>query len=62
MIRIDHFTVVGLIPPQPSSECEAKGDLALIQTSFLFLRLKILISNRRAFCMRMRQHGLLKYL
>ena len=35
-LRIDHFTVVVLVP-QPSSECEADGDLVLIQTSFALL-------------------------
>ena len=33
---IDHFTVVDLVP-QPSSECEAKVDLVLIQASFTLL-------------------------
>ena len=33
---IDHFTVVGLVS-FPLSEHEAEVDLALIQTSFLFL-------------------------
>jgi len=33
---IEHFTVVDLVP-QPSSECEADGDLILIQTSFALL-------------------------
>ena len=35
MSTIDHFTVVDLVPPL--SECEADGDLALIQTSFALL-------------------------
>ena len=33
---IDHFTVVRLVP-WPLSECEAGGDLVLIQNSVLFL-------------------------
>ena len=33
---IDYFTVVDLVP-QPSGECEADGDLVLIQTSFALL-------------------------
>ena len=33
---IDHFTVVDLVP-WPSSECEADGDLVLIQTPFALL-------------------------
>ena len=34
--EIDHSTVVDLLP-QPSSECEAEVDLALIQTFFALL-------------------------
>ena len=33
---IDHFTVANFVP-WPSSECEAEGDLVLIQTSFALL-------------------------
>ena len=36
MCAIDHFTVVDLVP-LPSSECEADGDLVLMQTSFALL-------------------------
>ena len=36
MCAIDHFTFVDLVP-LPSSECEADGDLVLIQTSFALL-------------------------
>ena len=35
-ILVDHFKVVDLVT-WPSSECEAEGDLVLIQTSFAFL-------------------------
>ena len=34
--EIDHFAVMGLVP-QPSFQCEAKVDLVLMQTPFVFL-------------------------
>ena len=34
--EIDHFTVVGLVP-QPPCQCEARVDLVLMQTPFVFL-------------------------
>ena len=36
LVHIDNFTEVKLVP-SPSSECEADGDLVLIQTSFALL-------------------------